>query len=217
VVRWPSGDPDTVARRVLAQREFANLHASTAQKPQPSIWEIVGRWIVEHILRPLFGPISHAIGASKGVGTVAGLVLIALAIAALGYVVFRLALAFAPTFARAGAASGGRPLEALETHEDWLEIARAAGARGDYRRAIGALFSASLAALDDCALVGFDAARTPGEYRRLVRRARAAASASFDELAERFVRAVYAQQLPERSDFEAAERALAAFEPLIRV
>ena len=39
----------------------------------------------------------------------------------------------------------------------------------------------------------------------------------FDELAERFVRAVYAQQLPERSDFEAAERALAAFEPLIRV
>jgi hypothetical protein len=185
-------------------------------KPQPSIWETIGHWIVDHILRPLFGPIAHAIAASQGAGTIAGLVLIGLAVAALGYVVFRLAVAFAPAFGRGGDVTGGRPLDHLESREDWLEIARAAAARGEYRRAIGALFSASLTALDDCALVAFDAARTPGEYRRLVRRARSAAGASFDELAERFVRAAYAQQLPERADFEAAERALAAFEPLIR-
>jgi hypothetical protein len=93
-------------------------------------------------------------------------------------------------------------------------VARARACCG-YAGAIAALFGAALAELDARGLVAFDATRTPGEYRRLVRRARAQASVPFDDLAERFVRALYAPERPQPADYEAAERALAALEPAL--
>jgi hypothetical protein len=148
---------------------------------------------------------------------VLGVVLICAALCALAYVVFRLIVAFArPARSAAERAKDARELAAARSPAGWRALARAAAARGDYAGAIAALFAAALSALDASDLVEADPARTPGEYRRLVRRARAAAAAPFDDLADRFVRAAYAERPPARVDFEAAERALAALEPELR-
>jgi hypothetical protein len=214
-VTWPHGDPNAVIKRVLADPAYRDAPATTAQKPHESLIGIVWDWIADHV-RPLFHPIAKALGATQGVGTLVGYVLIALALAALVFAVFRLVLAFArPAQRRGDRRAEGNALDVERTPPEWRALARAAAARGDYAGAIAALFGAALAELDARALVAFDATRTPGEYRRLVRRARAQASVPFDELAERFVRALYAPERPQPSDYEAAERALAAFEPAL--
>ncbi len=212
---WPHGDPNAVIKRVLADPAYRNAHATTAEKPHESLLGIIWDWIADH-LRPLLHPIGKALGATQGAGTLVGYILIALAILALVFAVFRLAIAFArPATPRGGREAESTALDADRSPPEWRALARAAAARGDYAGAIAALFGAALAELDARALVAFDATRTPGEYRRLVRRARAQASAPFDDLAERFVRALYAPERPQPSDYEAAERALAALEPAL--
>jgi hypothetical protein len=222
---WRHGDPDAVARTILGERDFRTLAAGKYVAPPEPFWEVLRKqawqWLLDHVLKPLFGPllhgIGHALGASKGAGTVFGFVLIGLALAGLAFVLVRLILAFLPRIGARGAPLGDvTALGEIRSQDQWLVLARDAAARGDYRHAIGALFAAALALLDDRAVIGFDAARTPGEYRRLVRRARDEASGPFDTLADRFVRATYAEAAPARADFDVAERALADLDPLVR-
>jgi hypothetical protein len=214
-VTWTNGDPNAVIKRVLDDPAYRDARATTAEKPHESLLGVIWDWIAEH-LRPLFHPIAKALGATQGASTLIGYVLIGLALVALVFAVFRLVLAFArPPIRPGGRQAESLALDADRTSPEWRALARVAAARGDYAGAIAALFGAALAELDARALVAFDAARTPGEYRRLVRRARAQASAPFDDLAERFVRALYAPERPQPSDYEAAERALAAFEPAL--
>jgi hypothetical protein len=199
---------------VLAQAAYRRAPASVDQKPTPSFWELAWNWFVDHILRPLLHPIGSALARSQGVGKWVGLILIAVALCALAFLIFRLVLAFVrPRRDAQSLERGVRSLELGRSSADWLALAREAAARGDYERAIAALFAAALAALDERAVIALDPARTPGEYRRLVRRTRADASVAFDELADRYVRAAYAEAAPERADFEAAERAYASFVP----
>lgn len=212
---WPHGDPDVVARAVLGQAAYRQAASSTGAARPRSLLELVWSWLVDHVFGPLFAPLAHAFEAVRGVGTAAGVALVVLALLAVGFVVVRLALAFALR-PLSGVAGASTPLaSAALGASDFRAVARVAAARGDYARAIAALWSAALAVLDERALVAFDPARTPGEYRRLVRRTRAAAAPSFDTLSERFVYATYAAALPSAGDFAAAERALAAFEPAI--
>jgi len=214
-MRWAHGDPNAVARAILAQPAFRRAPESTDVKPAPTFWEAIAQWVVDAV-RWLFRPIATALGHATGVGTVIGVVLIGLALVAFVYLVFRLAVAFArPAFGRAADGSSERRLENEHTRADWLALARAAAANGDYAHAIAALFAAALAALDERAVVAFDPARTPGEYRRLVRRQARRASEPFDELTERFVRAAFAGRVAGRDDFDAAARAFASFEPLV--
>ncbi len=194
---------------------YHDAPASGTQKPTPSLWQLALDWIVEHIVRPLLRPIGSALSQSQGVGKWVGVGLIVLALVGLAFLIFRLVLAFARP-SNDGPRSGGvRSLDDGRSSAEWLALARAAAERGDYERAIAALFAAALAALDERAVVPLDPSRTPGEYRRLVRRSRADASDAFDELAERYVRAAYAEAQPERADFDAAERAFASFEPKV--
>ncbi len=212
---YPHGDPDRVVRAILADPAYRGAAPTTATAPQPSLLELAWHWFSEHFLGPLFHPLARALAASHGIGTLAGFALVALALGLLAFVGFRLAVAFGrPAVAAArGRALGAR--EAALPAADWLAVARAAAARAAYAEAIAALFRAALAELDERAIVVFDAARTPGEYRRAVRRARAAAAAPFDDLAERFVRAAVADATPQRAEFDAAERAFAAFAPAL--
>jgi len=213
---YSHGDPDQVIRSVLTDPAYRSAAPTTAVQPQPSLWETAWHWFADHVLSPLFHPIARALAASRGAGTIVGMVLVALALGLLAFVGFRLAIAFAgPALAagpRGGARGAGEPALSVG---DLLAAARAAAARGAYAEAIAALFRAALAELDERAIVTFDAARTPGEYRRAVRRARAAAAGPFDELAERFVRAAFADATPQRAEFDAAERAFAAFAPAL--
>ena len=216
---WPHGDPAAIVRSVLEQPAYRAVRPSTAAAPQPTLLELAWRWLFSHVLAPLVHPIARVLGASHGVGTAIGLALAALALLALGYVVFKLTLAFV----RSARPSPGETVEPGESSgrrrsaHDWLRAARRAAECGDEARAIAALFSAALATLDERALVPFDATRTPGEYRRAVRRVRSAAAPAFDELSDRFVRAAYAGELPAAGEFERAERAYSAFEPAARV
>jgi hypothetical protein len=176
------------------------------------MWE----WLVDQLLRRLYRPVAQVFTASHEAATMIGFLLVIAALGVVAFVAFRVLAAFV----RASNARGGRdateaiPLD-LRDASDWRAVARALAARGDYARAIAALFSAALAELDARALVAFDASRTPGEYARLVRRAKVAAAPPFDVLCDRFVRALYAPNAPAAAEYEAAERALAAFEPAL--
>jgi hypothetical protein len=214
-VTWPHGDPDAVVRYVLAEPAYRLSPPSTNAAPQRTLLQIAWSWLVQHVLNPLFGPIARALGAAHNAGTAAGVVLVVVALLALAFVVVRLALAFGR---RGGPASGTNVAALTElgfAAIDWRLVAREAAARGEYARAIAALWAAALVVLDERALVTLDPARTPGEYRRLVRRVRAAAAVPFDTLGERFVYATYAAGASSAADFEVAELALRTFEPAV--
>ncbi len=208
--RWHA-DPNVTIKAILAQPAYQAAR-TTDKAPPPSLWDQIWTWIGDH-LGWLLHPLVHVLAGSSKAGTVIGVVLTIGALLALAYVVFRFAVALARGPRAAQTSPRIRPLQARLSAAEARAAAAAAAARGDYARAIAALFAAALAELDERAVVAFDAARTPGEYRRLVRGARARAAAPFDELSERFVRAAFGDVPVGRSDFEAAERALAAFEP----
>lgn len=216
-MNWPHGDPDAVAKSILAEPAYRAAPAAASVAPGKSLLALVWDWLVDHVFRPLFHPLAQALGASQGIGSFVAFMLIVLALTALGYIGFRLILAFVRPRGSDGrpAASDARTLDGARSAADWHRIALEAASAEDYTRAIAALFAAALAALDERAIVSFDAARTPGEYRRLVRRTQTRAVAPFDELSDGFVRAAYAEKRPERADFDAAARALAAFEPAL--
>jgi len=213
-VIWPRGDPDAVVRRVLTGDEFRSAVKTTAAKPpHATLPGVVWDWVWEHLLRPLLHPLGQALAASRDAGTAAGIALVAIALGGLAFVAFRLALAFVRVPAeRAERPRDVRELALPRDSRDWRTLATVAAGRGEYARAIAALFAAALAILDECDVLARDAARTPGEYRRMLRRAQPAAATPFDELAEHFVNALYAPHPPGSEAYEAAARALAAFE-----
>ncbi len=212
---WPQGDPNDVVRSVLAQPAYRAAGATTNVRPKATLLQLTWSWLYEHIVRPLLHPIARALAGTHGVGTAIGLALIVTACGVLAFVVFRLAVAFARPATRRSSASYSGTLDLSRSAADWRTLAREAAERGDYARAIAALFSAALTALDERSIVAFDGARTPDEYRRIVRRVRVSAAASFDELANHFVYAAYASQMPDARAFAAAECAYAALEPEI--
>jgi len=214
--RWPHGDPNAVVRDVLAGPAYRHAAATAAVAPPQSPLDVAWNWIVDHVIAPLLAPIARALGSSRDVGTAAGIATIALAVALLAYVVYRLALRTARP-QRTHAAHAPTPLGTARDALAWRALARAAAGRGDFAGAIAALFAAALATLDERAIVAFDPARTPGEYRRLVRRERVAAADAFDELASAFVRARFAPQPPDAASFGAAVAAYERFEPATTV
>ncbi len=141
--------------------------------------------------------------------------LLGLVVAALVYALLRIVLAFAAAPLRRKRERLAEGSLEVFAPAELLHRAAEAAAAGDFARAIGALFAAALAALDERGIVPFDGARTPGEYRRLVRRARPPAAPAFDALAGGFVRAMFAPAPPQRADYDAAARAFAVLEPAL--
>jgi hypothetical protein len=214
VARFPNGDPNEVVRSILRDPAYHERLAPTAAQ-EPSLWERVVQWL-QDALRPLFDRLGGLLGGSAKLGSVFGYALIAAAFIALAVLIAQLLRAY---YDRAPVRSGPASTQALDerrSYDDWRELAAACAQRGDYARAIRALFNAALAGLHERALVAFDPARTPGEYRRLVRAAKAAAAPAFDALTERFVYASYAPVVTGRSEYEAAARAFALLEPELR-
>jgi Domain of unknown function (DUF4129) len=210
---WPH-DPNAIVRQVLAQPDYRSAPATTDRKPQRSLWDQFWDWVGK-MFRNLFGPVARAVAAGSGAATAVGVVLALAAVLALVFVLVRLALALVAPGKSVPRSFIGKPLAQRRTFAEWRAAAAALAARGDYARAIAALFGAALAGLDERGLVPFDATRTPGEYRRLVRRTQAGAGPPFDDLTAGFVRAAYSGVPAVRVDFEDAERALAHLEVLV--
>jgi len=216
----PRADPEIEIRAILADPHFVRPVAAThVAPPGPSLWHQLWQWIVDHVLKPLFRPLERIAPPHLGAhGDVVAVVVLAIAAVALAFVAFRVGLAIvAHRRGRAADAAATGPaasvFEASRSSRAWLANARAADVRGDRAAAIAALWWAGRCALDEAGVVGFDAARTPGEYRRAVRAKAAALAEPFDELAGGFVRSAYGPVPPDGDDVAAARMALARLDP----
>jgi hypothetical protein len=207
---WPHGDPNALARAILAEPAYRPRPAPSASPIQMFL-----DWLGS-LLKPLGEWFSHATGGSGSqVAFVLGAFVIAGVVVGLAYAIVRILDAWSdprarvrtPRDARAGDLASARP------SGEWRALAEAAAARGEYAFAIAALFSAALAALDERAVVPFDPARTPGEYRRLVRRAAADAARPFDALSETFLRAAFGEEAVGDDDYARSLRAFDAMLP----
>ena len=210
---WPHGDPNTVAREILAQPAYRQPPA--VADPSASWWQMaldfIGKW-----LQRLFHNVHLPARAIWSATEMLGIVLLVLAGLGLAVLVYRVLAGLRRT-ARDPLRAAHVPLGADGGALDVRTAARAAAQRGDYAGAIGLVFRAALFALDAGGAIGFDPARTPGEYRRLVRARAGVATVPFDELSVRFVRASFAAQTPERADFDAAWLALVRLDAALEV
>jgi hypothetical protein len=211
---WPHGDPNEVVRSILQDAAYHAQSAASAGA-RPSLWERAVRWL-QAALRPLFDRLAGALGGSTKFGSLLGYVLLGLAFVGLVVLLVQILRAFYERSPQNAVRPPAQRIEDERTYDEWRALAAACAERGEFARAIRALFYAALVGLHERSLVPFDPARTPGEYRRLVRRAKAAVAPPFDTLTERFVYASYAPIPSERSDYEAAARAFSALEPELR-
>jgi hypothetical protein len=201
---WPHGDPRDVARSILSDRRFGEQ--TSDKKPDPTIWDRILTWIGDR-LGELFNGIGHALGSNNPWNVaLAWVVSIGIALAFI-YLVYRLVSSYA--LSRAESPRRGRHVShALERQESGAALRRAALAAaqaGRYREAAALLFASAIQTLDELGRVPYDVARTPGEYRRIVR------NRDFDVLAGGAVVAIFASAEPQADAFERMSHAYDAF------
>jgi hypothetical protein len=99
-------------------------------------------------------------------------VLVVAGVAILGYLLWSTLMGMADRGAveRPGTARGGAPNARARSAAEWEEEARRAAAAGRYREGAMALYQALLLRLEAAGAVRYDAAKTPGDYRREARR-----------------------------------------------
>jgi hypothetical protein len=190
---WPHGDPRSVARAIVADRRYEHGSSPVAQ---PSLLDLLVAWVAR-ALHALLLTIDRALGSRNPFETAIGYAVIAAAFALLGAGSYALARSYLrrPRAGRhaagtAAAREGEQPAGALRAR------AIAAARAGRYREAAALLFAAAVRALDERGRLAYDAARTPGEYRRLVR------DPCFDVLANEAVTALFAAAEPSAELFE---------------
>lgn len=145
---------------------------------------------------------------SAGVGTilVQG-VQLALALGALllgGFLLSRLFRTGAlPRARRPGTGAPAAP----DPPEDWAAAAETAARQGRYRQAALALYQALLDRLDRGGLIRIDPAKTPGDYRRELRRTSPAPA--FDAFCRIFEPLAFGRSVPDRTAYERLSAAAA--------
>ena len=212
--RWPHGDPDGVIRRVLAQPAY-RTEKTVDQPPALTVFEKVEKavraWLHEH-----FAVVRRLFHGARATGNVLGV----LALVALGAALIAVGARLAGTLLRPQVPlrDDGTALQNLgrsRSAVQWRAFALEAAARGDHNAAVSALFLAALHLLDEGGVLHFDAARTPGEYRRLVRSTLSRGAPAFDGLANGFVNVTYGERRAGHEECDAAQRSYAAFVPLV--
>jgi hypothetical protein len=205
---WQHGDPRDVVRAIVADPRY--VLGTTARPSQTSWFDVLRAWL-GGLVRGLLHGIDRTLGANNAFDAALGFALIVAAFALLGWGSYLLVRSAArgtrrirPDSLQAGGAAEVRSAEVRSA-----ALAAAGAAR--YREAAALLFLWVLRALDERGRVAYDPARTPGEYRRLVR------DPLFDALAGNAVVAVFAPAEPsadlvERLNGE-CERFLAASVP----
>jgi hypothetical protein len=179
---WPNGDPRALVRSILLDRRY---HAGP-QGPAPKTWFEQFLDALDAFWRRLTEPLNHLAGNDL-LSRIVGFVILLALLAALIYVAVRFGrnLRFGRaqrTAAHADALSAGADARAL------LARALAAAAEGRHHDAAALLWASALRALDERGRVRYDAARTPGEWRRAVR------DPNFDVLARDAVVALFGER-----------------------
>jgi Na+-transporting methylmalonyl-CoA/oxaloacetate decarboxylase gamma subunit len=186
---WPHADPRDVAQRILADRRFH----TAPQRPGEKSWLELIADAIGDLWRRLMAPLDHLLG-NQTLTTVIGIAVLVAVLVFLAVVVVRFttrrrgqhpdgAIASATAFAL-GDDADARTL---------LARALAAAAQGRHHDAAALLWASALRALDERGRVRFDAARTPGEWRRAVR------DPAFDALARDAVVALFGDRAVDAS------------------
>jgi hypothetical protein len=202
---WPHGDPRDVARAVLADPRYRGA----APAPAGQTW-----W--DYLLQPLrslwrafIASLGHVFG-NDNVTTLVGYAILFAVLVFLMVVLLRFARRVDWSRWRgAGRAAAGYPAAALHEDADAATLrarALAAAAEGRYHDAAALLWASALRALDERGRVRYDAARTPGEWRRAV------GDPAFDALARDAVTALFGGRAV---DAALVERMRAAYERVV--
>ncbi len=175
---WPHGDPRAVVQRVLADGRFERA----AQRSHEKSWYEIVIDELQKLWNLITEPLKHITGNSR-VTTVIGTVVLIAIVVLVTVVVARFATRIRWRRARGDAlpAASGFDADARTLLARALESASA----GRHHEAAALLWASALRALDEAGRVRFDAARTPGEWRRMVR------DASFDAFARDAVDALF--------------------------
>jgi len=180
IAAWPHGDPRAVAQRILADRHYQ----LAPQAPGDKSWlELLGDALNE-LWRRLTAPLDHLLG-NRTLTTVIGTAVLIALLVFLGVVITRFARGLR---AKAPSRARGTSVALDDDGADARTLfarALAAAAEGRHHDAAALLWASALRALDERGRVRFDAARTPGEWRRAVR------DPAFDALARDAVVALF--------------------------
>jgi hypothetical protein len=176
---WPHGDPRTVAHAILTDKRYQ----LKPDPPEPkNLLEQFFDWL-GHLWHQITRPLGHLLGNDL-ITTIVGFGVLALALVFLTIVIVR----FARPLMLRRSSRANLAAEALADGGDaklLLSRALAALAAQRYREAAALLWASALRALDERGRVRYDAARTPGEWRREVR------DPNFDRLARDAVVALF--------------------------
>ncbi|HTJ28073.1 MAG TPA: hypothetical protein VMA36_18090 [Candidatus Limnocylindria bacterium] len=198
---WRNGDPRELARAILAGPQYRSAPAAPAQR---SWWEMLAD-ALRALWDRLVAPFAHVFGNDR-VTQAIGIVVVLALLALLAVLVVRLARRAAAARVRGSAVPEVTALGAEANAAALRERALAAAGEGRYREAAALLWISALHALDEHGRVRFDAARTPSEWRRIVR------DPAFDAFARDAVVALFA---PRAADASLVERMRAAYERVI--
>ncbi len=190
-------DPDSLARAIATDSRY-RTHLDA--QPGTPWWHPIVQWVRDR-LHDLFHGIGHV---ASGLGLPAqllGIVLLGAGAVGLLYLLVRIVAWYTMRTTIRSANGAGTALDPIRTAVELRGDARAAAARGAYRDAARLLFLAALRSLDEVGRVQYDAALTPGEYRRAVRDPR------FDVLARDATIALFGTREPDAALVERMELA----------
>jgi Domain of unknown function (DUF4129) len=142
--------------QILSRREFGGVKG-------PSAWELLRQRVIQWLIR-LLGSIFQQIGKYPIGASIFFWALIVGVVLWVALVLFRY-------WTRRGRLEELQSPESVtysRTWQEWIQAAREAASRGDYREAIHSAYWAGISSLEDSEVVRKDRARTPREYMRLV-------------------------------------------------
>jgi hypothetical protein len=179
--------------RILARPEYAPAEPSPALQ-----WlSAAAHWVWDRLAAAvhwLFPHVEMSPSAWSTLGTVLRLLGTALGLALMVYLVYLVVHAVRRR-RRSGRRDEAAPAVASSA-EDWEARARQAAAFQDWRGAAMALYQAVLLRLSGAGAVTLDRAKTPGDYRRDLRRDDGALAARFDTFLHGFERVAYGADDP---------------------
>jgi hypothetical protein len=203
-VVWPHGDPRDVARAIVAGPRYRGT--TSGDLPPPNLWERFLAWLGAR-LGELLHAIGHVLGARSPVNVAVGILVLAIAAAALVFLLVRFVRLPAR---RHRAEPASVPFAGAATSAELVAQTLAAARSERWHDAASLLARAALHALDECGRLRFDPARTPGEARRLLH------DAAFDAFEREATTALFAAHgaTPERFERLRAAYAVAFAVPL---
>jgi len=146
---------------ILKRREFRSSHAPDEGE---SYWDLLSDWFWK-FLDKLFGRASGHPAVTK---VLLWAVVIVLGLVFLGWLIYSLANISASNFSLRRQQTPKAAPEPVGAWHEWLQNARAAAARGDYRDAVRIIYGAAVRRIGETGTWQVDPARTHREYVRLL-------------------------------------------------